>query len=47
MINTTKTDIINRIKEQCDEIEKYLNKRKEEIFNKYQSTNFDISTLRE
>ena len=47
MINTTKTDIINRIKEECNEIEKYLNKRKEEIFNKYQSTNFDISTLRE
>ena len=47
MINTTKADIINRIKEQCEEIEKYLNKRKEEIFNKYQSTNFDISTLRE
>ena len=47
MINTTKADIINRIKEQCEGIEKYLNKRKEEIFNKYQSTNFDISTLRE
>ena len=33
MINTAKTEIINRIKEQCDEIEKYLNERKEETFN--------------
>ena len=47
MINDTKNDIINRIKEQCNGIENYLNKRKEEIFNKYQSTNFDISTLRD
>ena len=47
MINSTKEDIIQRIKEQCDKIENYLNKRKSEIFDKYQSTNFDISTLRE
>ena len=47
MINNTKEDIIKKIKKQCEEIEQYLNKRKEEIFNKYQSTNFDISTLRE
>ena len=46
-ITKTKNDIINSIKEQCDNIENYLNKRKEEIFAKYQSTNFDISTLRE
>ena len=47
MINKTKTDIINNINTQCEKIEKYLNERKKEIFGKYQSTNFDISTLRE
>ena len=47
MINKTKTDIINNINNQCEKIEKYLKKRKKEIFGKYQSTNFDISTLRE
>jgi hypothetical protein len=47
MINKTKTDIINNINTQCEKIEKYLKKRKKEIFGKYQSTNFDISTLRE
>ena len=47
MINSTKEDIIQRINEQCDKIENYLKKRKSEIFDKYQSTNFDISTLRE
>ena len=47
MINTTKNDIINNIKEQCENVEKYLNERKKEIFDKYQSTSFDISTLRE
>ena len=47
MINTTKDDIINNIKEQCENVEKYLNERKKEIFEKYQSTSFDISTLRE
>ena len=47
MINNTKNDIINNIKEQCDNVEKYLKERKKEIFDKYQSTSFDISTLRE
>ena len=47
MINTTKNDIINNIKEQCEHIEEYLYERKKEIFDKYQSTCFDISTLRE
>ena len=47
MINNTKNDIINNIKEQCEHIENYLNERKKEIFDKYQSTSFDISTLRE
>ena len=47
MINTTKNNIINNIKEQCEHIEEYLNERKKEIFGKYQSTCFDISTLRE
>ena len=47
MINTTKNEIINNIKEQCEHIENYLNERKKEIFDKYQSTSFDISTLRE
>ncbi len=47
MINKTKTDIINNINEQCENVEKYLNERKKEIFDKYQSTSFDISTLRE
>ena len=47
MINTTKNDIINNIKGQCQNIENYLNERKKEIFGKYQSTSFDISTLRE
>ena len=47
MINNTKNDIINNIKEQCENIENYLNERKKEIFDKYQSTSFDISTLRE
>ena len=47
MINATKNDIINNIKEQCENVEKYLNDRKKEIFEKYQSTSFDISTLRE
>ena len=47
MINTIKNDIINNIKDQCKHIENYLNERKKEIFGKYQSTSFDISTLRE
>ena len=47
MINKTKNDIINNIKAQCENIENYLNERKKEIFGKYQSTSFDISTLRE
>ena len=47
MINETKNDIINRIKIQCEKIENYLDKRKNEILDKYQSTNFDISTLRQ
>ena len=47
MINETKNDIINRIKIQCEKIENYLDKRKKEILDKYQSTNFDISTLRD
>ena len=47
MINDTKNDIINRIKKQCEKIENYLDKRKKEISDKYQSTKFDISTLRE
>ena len=46
-INSTKDDIINNINEQCEKIESYLNKRKEEILLKYQSTDFDISTLRD
>ena len=47
MINKTKDDMIKNINIQCEKIEKYLNERKKEIFGKYQSTNFDISTLRE
>jgi len=47
MINKTKEDMIKNINIQCEKIEKYLNERKKEIFGKYQSTNFDISTLRE
>ena len=47
MINKTKEDMINNIKTQCEKIENYLNERIKEIFGKYQSTNFDISTLRE
>ena len=47
MINKTKDDMINNIKNQCEKIENYLNERKKEIFEKYKSTNFDISTLRE
>ena len=47
MINNTKEDIINNVKEQCEHVEKYLNERKKEIFGKYKSTSFDISTLRE
>ena len=47
MVNKTKNDIINHINEQCESVEKYLNERKKEIFDKYQSTSFDISTLRE
>ena len=47
MINNTKNDIINNVKEQCEHVENYLNERKKEIFGKYQSTSFDISTLRE
>ena len=47
MINNTKNDIISNINEQCKHIENYLNERKKEIFDKYQSTSFDISTLRE
>ena len=47
MINNTKNDIIKTIKEQCEHVENYLNERKKEIFGKYQSTSFDISTLRE
>ena len=46
-INETKDDIINRIKIQCEKIENYLGQRKKEILDKYQSTNFDISTLRD
>ena len=47
MINKTKENIIQKIKNQCNNIENYLNQRKNEIFDKYQSTNFDITTLRE
>ena len=47
MINKTKEDMIKNINIQCEKIENYLNERKKEIFGKYQSTNFDISTLRE
>ena len=47
LVNETKNDIITRIKNQCEKIENYLDKRKKEILDKYQSTNFDISTLRD
>ena len=47
IINSTKEDIINNINKQCEKIENYLTKRKEEILVKYQSTDFDISTLRD
>ena len=46
-INKTKNDMIDNINLQCENIEKYLNNRKKEIFEKYQSLNFDISNLRE
>ena len=47
MINSTKEQIVNNINCQCEKVEKYLNERKQELYTKYQSTNFDISTLRE
>ena len=47
MINKTIDDMNKNINIQCEKIDKYLNERKKEIFGKYQSTNFDISTLRE
>ena len=47
MMNITNKDIFNNAIEQCEQIENYLKERKKEIFGKYQSTSFDIGTLRE
>ena len=53
-INTFKNEVkhsceelIDSISKQSKQIEKYLDLRKKEIFNKYQFTNYDINNLRE
>lgn len=53
-INTFKNEVkhsceelIDSINKQSKQIEKYLDLRKKEIFNKYQFTNYDINNLRE
>ena len=40
-------DLIENINVQCKQISKYLDLRKNELFNKYQFTNCDINNLRE
>ena len=40
-------ELIDSISKQGKQIEKYLDLRKKEIFNKYQFTNYDINNLRE
>ena len=40
-------ELIDSISKQSKQIEKYLDLRKKEIFNKYQFTNYDINNLRE
>ena len=40
-------DLIDNINGQCKQILKYLDLRKNEIFKKYQSTNYDINNLKD